>query len=200
MSAAEHLASTPGTPAKPYFDHVNNARVHHCNCFVLLVPCASLTMRYKPSLQKYSACMESTPFQGSQFMESCPRLAVGARAFSSLSGPLVARMLSFCSSCTSRPQKRLNVRGSRTCGLICTCTSPCVPADSPVTATCSQAGSHVMWRARTGVHDKDRRTRAPAHSAWCAHTTPVPRKVCEQLPCKPYQKITHDELDKTSIL
>ena len=34
---------------------------------------------------------------------------------SSLSGPLVARMLSFCSSCTISPQKRRNVRGSRTC-------------------------------------------------------------------------------------
>ena len=35
---------------------------------------------------------------------------------SSLSGPLVARMLSFCSSCAMRPQKRLKVRGSRTLG------------------------------------------------------------------------------------
>ena len=35
----------------------------------------------------------------------------------SLSGPLVARMLSFCSSCTIRPQKRRNVRGRRVVGL-----------------------------------------------------------------------------------
>lgn len=35
---------------------------------------------------------------------------------SSLSGPLVARMLSFCSNCTMRPQKRRKVRGRRTCG------------------------------------------------------------------------------------
>ena len=32
----------------------------------------------------------------------------------SFSGPLLARMESFCSSCTMRPQKRLNVRG---CGV-----------------------------------------------------------------------------------
>lgn len=36
--------------------------------------------------------------------------------FSSLSGPFVARMLSFCSSCTISPEKRLSVRGMRTLG------------------------------------------------------------------------------------
>ena len=35
--------------------------------------------------------------------------------FSSLLEALVAWMLNFCRSCTISPQKRLNVRGSRTC-------------------------------------------------------------------------------------
>lgn len=39
------------------------------------------------------------------------------RTFSSFEEPLDALMLSFCSSCTMRPQNRLNVRGNRTCGL-----------------------------------------------------------------------------------
>lgn len=38
------------------------------------------------------------------------------RTLRSLSGPLVARMLSFWSSCAMSPQKRRNVRGRRTCG------------------------------------------------------------------------------------
>lgn len=37
----------------------------------------------------------------------------------SLSGPFVDLMLSFCSSCTMSPQKRLKVRGMRTLGLTC---------------------------------------------------------------------------------
>ena len=42
---------------------------------------------------------------------------VGLLTLKSLAEPLDDRMLSFCSSCTMRPQKRLNVRGSRTAGL-----------------------------------------------------------------------------------
>ena len=47
----------------------------------------------------------------------------------SFSGPLDARMESFCRSCTMSPQKRLNVLGMRVCGLMrintffCVCTN-----------------------------------------------------------------------------
>ncbi len=44
----------------------------------------------------------------------------------SLSGPLVARMLSFCSSCTIKPEKRLMVRGMRVFGLMENSTFLCV--------------------------------------------------------------------------
>ena len=52
---------------------------------------------------------------------------------SSLSGPFVARMLSFWSSCTINPQNLLNVLGSRTDGLTCIRTFLCVCMNRPYT-------------------------------------------------------------------
>lgn len=52
---------------------------------------------------------------------------------SSLSGPFVARMLSFWRSCTINPQNLLNVLGSRTDGLTCIRTFLCVCMNRPYT-------------------------------------------------------------------
>mmetsp|Transcript_13873 Transcript_13873/g.24305 ORF Transcript_13873/g.24305 Transcript_13873/m.24305 type:complete len:200 (-) Transcript_13873:293-892(-) len=53
--------------------------------------------------------------------------------FKSLSGPLLERMLSFCSSCAIKPQKRRNVRGRRTFGLTEMSTFFCVRMNIPFT-------------------------------------------------------------------
>ncbi len=54
---------------------------------------------------------------------------------SSLLEPFVACMLNFCSSCTMRPQKRLKVRGSRTCGWISSSTPFTVRTNNPCAST-----------------------------------------------------------------
>ena len=69
---------------------------------------------------------------------------------SSLSGPLVARMLSFCSSCTNSPQKRLNVRGNRTCmhstvvAHVCACKSLSIAEESKQANTAGGRPAHLL--------------------------------------------------------
>jgi hypothetical protein len=65
----------------------------------------------------HSTTLFSTAFKHTPDSQAIWKQVSARSTFRSLEDPLDARMLSFCSSCTMRPQKRLNVRGNRTCGL-----------------------------------------------------------------------------------